>query len=129
MHAQLSESIAQTFRMDGARRQRPRLILWCGRVRKKIGNRDAVNRLCRMTSEPTQDVGFEAALGENIPDRLDLTRCARDWPNAAVLRVRLHESVDAMLVRPFPGSNRIPQHGGKDRSQGRQIPHHTMVDE
>ena len=129
MHAQLGESIAQTFRMDRTRRKRPRLILRRGGVGKKIGNRNALNRLCGMTSEPAQDMGFEAALGENIPDRFDLARGARNWPNATVLRVRLHESVDAMLVRPLPGSNGIPQHGRKDGSQGGQIPHHTMVDE
>ena len=99
MHAQLGESIAQTFRMDRARWQRPRLILRRGSVRIKIGNRDAVNRLRRMTSKPAEDVGFVAALGENIPDRFDLARGAGDRPNPAVLRVRLHESVNAVLVR------------------------------
>ena len=129
MHAQFGECFAQAFRMHGARRQRPGLIPGSGRIWIQIGDRDAVNRLRRMTGKPAKDVSLESSLGKNVPDRLDFARCARDRPDAAVLRVRLHEPVDAMLVRTLAGGDGIPQHGRENGPQSRQIPHDAMVDE
>src|SRR5580700_905228 len=108
MHSQLSKSIAQTLGMDRTRWQWPRLILRCGSVRIKIRNGDAVNRLRWMPSKPAEDVGFVAALGENIPNCFDFARGAGDRSNPPVLRVRLHESMNAVFVGALPGSDGIP---------------------
>ena len=129
MHAQCGESIAQTLRMHRTRRKRPWLIRRCTRVRIEIGNRNAVNRLRRMAREPAQNMSLKSALGENIPQRFYFARGARHRTDAAILCVRLHESVNPVLMGTLAGGNRIPQHRGKDRPQSCQISHHTMINE
>ena len=81
-----------------------------------------------MAGKPAQGVSLEAALGKNIPDGFDLPRSTGDRSDTAILRVRLHESVDAMLIRSFAGGNGVPQHGGKNRTQSCQVSHYPMID-
>src|SRR5579863_8211184 len=105
MHTQLGESVAQILRIDCARGKRPRLVLRSRSVRIQIGNGDAVDRLGGMSGKPSEDVGLEAALGENVPQRFDLARSAGDRADAAVLRVRFHKSVDAVFVGALARGN------------------------
>ena len=51
-----------------------------------------------MTCPPADDVTAQPGLGKNIPKRFAFARCAGVRPRAAVLRIRLDETVNAVLV-------------------------------
>ena len=97
-------------------------------MRVEIGNRHPIDRLRRMPRKPSQHMCLVAALSQNIPQRLHLPRCRRNWTDSARVRIGFHEAMDPVLVRPLSGRNRIPQHRRQDRLQGRDVPHHALAD-
>ena len=117
MHAQLGEGVAHALGMNRARGQRPFLFERSHCVRKQVGHRNAVDRLGGMSGEPSEDVGLVAALRENIPHRLHLARSAGHRTHATGLRIRLHESENAVLVGALSRGDGVPQHGRKNGPQ------------
>jgi hypothetical protein len=128
-HKHNSRSIPHIFRMNRTRRQRPRFIQRPHRVRKKIGHRNSVDGFCQMPCKPAQHMSFVSALGQNVPNRLDLARRAGGRPHSASLRIGLHETKNSVLIRTFPCGDRIPQHRRKNGTQSRQVSDHALVDE
>src|ERR1700692_4428709 len=96
--------------MNRTRRQWPFFFQRRDGIGEKIGNRNAIDRFCRVASEPAQHVSLVSALSQNVPYRFDLARSAGGRPHSAGLRVRLHEAEDSMLVRPLPGGDGVPEH-------------------
>ncbi len=82
-----------------------------------------------MAGEPAENVGLVSALRQNVPDGFDFAGSAGGWADSAGLWIGLHEAVYAVLVRPLAGGNRIPEHGGKNRPQSRQIADHAAIHE
>src|SRR5438034_10827151 len=96
---------------------------------KSIGDNCALNRLCRMACPPANDVTAQIPLGENIPKRFALARCACVRPRAAVHRVRLDKPVATVFVSKLTGCNRIPQHGGQNRLPSCEVTHDPPVND
>ena len=94
---------------------------------KCVRDHIAIDRLRGMTRPPADDVIPQPALGENVPKRFALARSARVRPSAPVHRIRLDESVDAMLIRKLTRRDRIPEHGGENRLEGCEVPHDPAV--
>ena len=78
--------------------------------------------------EPSHNVTPQPTLRKDIPDGFHLPRSAGHRPHPAVLRVRFHESVNAMFGGTLARGNGIPQHGGKNRTQSGQVSHYTVID-
>src|SRR5208282_3167764 len=108
MHAQLGEGFAQALGMNCSGGQGPSFFSR-GRFSRRdgvgiqVGNRDAVDGLGGMAGEPSEDVSFVAALGENIPDGFDFARGAGDGTHTAALRIGLDETENSMLVGAHAG--------------------------
>ena len=96
---------------------------------KAFGDDCAVDRLGRMTGPPADDVTAQTGLREDIPERFAFARSARVRARAAVDRIGLDETVDAVLVCEFSGRDRIPEHGRENRLERGQISHHAAIDQ
>src|ERR1019366_9880247 len=106
-----------------------RLSVLLRRPQKLVGNHPPVDRFGRVGGNPADDVRFETALAENVPNRLARAGRAAHRPDAAGVRQWLRETANAVLVRAFAGGDGRPQHRRKHRLQGGQIAAHSALNE
>ena len=71
MNPQPGEERREFGRMHRAGQHRPRLVERLVRALIMIGNADAANRFGGMRRPPADHVGVQAALRQDVPDRLD----------------------------------------------------------
>ena len=80
-----------------------------------------------MRRPPAHDSTFPAHLAQDVPDRLGPPRDVRDGTDATATRIRLCESINAVLEWSLSSGNRRPQHGRKIGVKGSQVADNTAV--
>ena len=114
--AQPGKLVRQLGRVDTAGRERPVRGLRDG-AGERLRHADAGDVFRRMRGEPAEDVGGEAVLAEDVPERLAFPLRAGDGGEAAADGVGGGEAEDAVLVGVFAGGDAVPEHR---REVGRQ---------
>src|SRR5437764_10412309 len=99
---------ASLLRMDGSLGHDPALLGIESHSAKGIGHHVTLDRFGRMARPPAYDVAAESRLAKNVPKRFAFARCARVRPCTAIHRVRLDETVDAVLIGKLACSYRVP---------------------
>ena len=97
-------------------------------MREQIGYRNPVDGFGGMSGKPSENVGFVPALRQDVPQRFHLARRRRHRPNTASMRIGLHESVNAVLVRTLARCNGIPEHRRQNRLKRGDVAHHSFAD-
>ena len=121
------QRLGQSWRMDGTGPHGPGLAKGSDGLLVMVRDHHPADGLGRMRGPPSDDVGALATLVEDVPDRLGPSSKIGYRSDGAGARIRLGESVDAMLVRALARGDRRPEHRRENRLERRKVAHDAVA--
>ena len=123
------EVFGERFGPEGARRRRGpigrRLDRFLRRVGEQVGDHAHVGVAFALRGEPSDEVGLESALGENVPDRAAAAGGSGDGHDLLV--AHLGEAMHPVLGGVAPGGDGRPEHGRERWLQRGQVAVHAFA--